>query len=107
MANSETGDGQAAGGGRNRSRSKTRPTVDPNAADKGADGDSTETLKKSVAELQTQFLQVAELQTQFLQVQQQLQAVSNCEGESLVLQWLNHCNTLVMSCITSDDFQYM
>ena len=58
MANSETGDGQAAGGGRSRSRSKTRPTVDPNAADKGADGDSTETLKKSVAELQTQFLQV-------------------------------------------------
>ena len=66
MANSETGDGQAAGGGRSRSRSKTRPTVDPNAADKGADGDSTETLKKSVAELQTQFLQV----------QQQLQAVT-------------------------------
>ena len=66
MANSETGDGQAAGGGRGRSRSKTRPTVDPNAADKGADGDSTETLKKSVAELQTQFLQV----------QQQLQAVT-------------------------------
>ena len=33
--------------------------------------------------------------------------VSNCEGESLVLQGLNHCNTRVMSCITSDDFQYM
>ena len=32
--------------------------------------------------------------------------VSNCE-EPLVLQGLNHCNTLVMSCITSDDFQYM
>ena len=77
MANSETGDGQAAGGGRSRSRSKTRPTVDPNAADKGADGDSTETLKKSVAELQTQFLQVQQQQqTQFLQVQQQLQAVT-------------------------------
>ena len=33
--------------------------------------------------------------------------VSNCEEEPLVLQGLNHCNTLVMSCITSDDFQYM
>ena len=33
--------------------------------------------------------------------------VSNCEGESHVLQGLNHCNTCVMSCITSDDFQYM
>ena len=66
MANSETGDGQAAGGRRNRSASKTRPPVEPNAADEGAGGDSTETLKKSVAELQTQFLQV----------QQQLQAVT-------------------------------
>ena len=32
--------------------------------------------------------------------------VSNCEGESLVLQGLSHCNTSVMSCITSDDFHY-
>jgi hypothetical protein len=36
----------------------------------------------------------------------QATTVSNCEGESLVLQGLNHCNTCVMSCITSDDFHY-
>ena len=61
MANSETGDGQAAGGRGKRSQSKSRQPVEPDA-----DGDSTETLKESVAELQTQFLQV----------QQQLQAVT-------------------------------
>ena len=61
MANSETGDGQAAGGRGTRSQSKSRQPVEPDA-----DGDSTETLKESVAELQTQFLQV----------QQQLQAVT-------------------------------
>ena len=68
MANSETGDGQAAGGRGTRSQSKSRQPVEPDA-----DGDSTETLKESVAELRTQF-QVQ--QTQFLQVQQQLQAVT-------------------------------
>ena len=52
MANSETGDGQAAGGRGKRSQSKSRQPVEPDA-----DGDSTETLKESVAELQTpQFL---------------------------------------------------
>ena len=65
MANTETGDGQTAGGRSSRSASKSRPPVDPGAAE-GAGGDSTETLKKSVTELQTQFLQV----------QQQLQAVT-------------------------------
>ena len=68
MANSETGDGQAAGGRGTRSQSKSRQPVEPDA-----DGDSTETLKESVAELRTQF-QVQ--QSQFLQVQQQLQAVT-------------------------------
>ena len=53
MANSETGDGQAAGGRGTRSQSKSRQPVEPDA-----DGDSTQTLKESVAELQTQFLQV-------------------------------------------------
>ena len=33
--------------------------------------------------------------------------VSNCEGESLVLQGLNPCNTWVISCITPLNFQYM
>ena len=65
MANTETGDGPAAGGRSSRSTSKSRLPVDPSAAE-GAGGDSTETLKKSVTELQTQFLQV----------QQQLQAVT-------------------------------
>ena len=51
MANSETGDGQAAGGRGTRSQSKSRQPVEPDA-----DGDSTQTLKESVAELQTQFL---------------------------------------------------
>ena len=64
MANSETGDGQAAGGGRGRSASRSRRLVEPNAANNGED--STEALKESVAELQTQFRQV----------QQQLQAVT-------------------------------
>jgi hypothetical protein len=45
MANSETGDGQAAGGRGTRSQSKSRQPVEPDA-----DGDSTETLKESVAE---------------------------------------------------------
>ena len=58
MANSETGDGQAAGGGRGRSRSKSRPLVGPNAADKGAGGDSTETLKESVINLRNQVFTV-------------------------------------------------
>ena len=49
MANSETGDGQAAAGRGKRSQSKSRQPVEPDA-----DGDSTETLKESVAELQTQ-----------------------------------------------------
>lgn len=52
MANSETGDGQAAGGRGTRSQSKSRQPVEPDA-----DGDSTETLKESVEELQAQFLQ--------------------------------------------------
>ena len=65
MANSETGDGQAAGGRRGRSQSlQSRRLVEPNAANNGED--STEALKESVAELQTQFRQV----------QQQLQAVT-------------------------------
>ena len=33
--------------------------------------------------------------------------VSNCKGESLVLQGLNPCNTWVISCITPLNFQYM
>ena len=61
MANSETGDGQAAGAGRGRSGSRSRRLLGTNAGDNGSgdsySDDSTETLKESVEELQAQFLQ--------------------------------------------------
>ena len=57
MANSETGDGQAAGAGRGRSGSRSRRLLGTNAEDNGSGDDSTETLKESVEELQAQFLQ--------------------------------------------------
>ena len=45
MANSETAEGQAAGGWRGCSQSlQSRRLVEPNAADNGAGGDATETL---------------------------------------------------------------
>ena len=71
MANSETGDGQAAGAGRGRSGSRSRRLLGTNAGDNGSGDDSTETLKESVEELQAQFRQVQQQLQEVLQLQRQ------------------------------------